>query len=389
MISIEEAREIIGSHTAAPSPLRTPFEQALGHILAEEVLADSNYPSESRSMMDGYVVREDATPGQFKVVGEISAADVPGRAIAPGEAMRIFTGAMIPPLGGRVVMQEVAIRNGEQVTIAKFPDQPFIREAASEAESGLSILATGTLIGPAEIAILARVGHTTPLVIPKPSVIHIANGDELVPPDESPAPGRIRDTNSSLLRALSYGLVSDFQSSRIPDSPPAMRSACDNDSDLLLISGGASVGDHDHGAAVLRELGFTIHFNQVNLRPGKPLTFATNGKRPAFVIPGNPVSHFVCYHVAIKLALELLCARQPDWQFLNLEFQHRSLLEPNPRDTFRPASVTIHDGKLTATPLPWSSSGNTFSLSRTNALIRESTRQTLLLDLPHPARSPH
>jgi molybdopterin molybdotransferase len=146
--------------------------------------------------------------------------------------------------------------------------------------------------------------------------------------------------------------------------------------DLLLISGGASVGDYDFGAEALRRLGFTIHFDQVNLRPGKPLTFATRGAQAAFVIPGNPVSHFVCYHVAIRLAAELLCGIQPAWIFLDLELRGGEPLRPDPRETYWPATVAADAGRLVVTPRRWSTSGDTFSLAGTNALVRVNDSST-------------
>jgi molybdopterin molybdotransferase len=172
------------------------------------------------------------------------------------------------------------------------------------------------------------------------------------------------------------------------DDPSALRALAESGCDLLLISGGASVGDHDHGAETLRQLGYTIHFDRVNLRPGKPLTFATRGDQAAFVIPGNPVSHFVCFHVAIRLALEIMCGLPAAWDFLEMEIEGAGTLRPNPRETFWPAGVAHRAGKPVAVPKSWSSSGDTFSLAGTNALIRisgEAPPRTLLLDLPHPA----
>ena len=162
--------------------------------------------------------------------------------------------------------------------------------------------------------------------------------------------------------------------------------------DLLLISGGASVGDYDFGARVLRELGFEIHFECLNLRPGKPLIFATRGQKAAFVIPGNPVSHFVCFHVAIRLALERLRGQQAAWAFIDLELGGAETLRGHPRETFCPATVVVREGRLVALPKRWSSSGDTFSLAGTNALVRLASScaaaepggrvKVLLLDVP-------
>ncbi|MEP5505357.1 MAG: molybdopterin molybdotransferase MoeA, partial [Luteolibacter sp.] len=380
MISIEHAREIISAHLSPLSAFAVDLSASLGHVLAEDVLADADYPSADRSMMDGYVLRADATPGSFRITGEIPAGSVPTTGLGSGEAMRIFTGAILPPGGGRVVMQEDCTRCGDDVEIPAFSENPFIRPQGAEATCGATVLPAGTLIGATEMAILAQVGCTSPPVIRRPVIRHLATGDELVPPTQTPPPGHIRDTNSSLLT----GLIPGLSSSHAPDNPATMKTLAEGTQDLLLISGGASVGDHDYGASTLREIGFTIHFDKVNLRPGKPLTFATRGSQAAFVIPGNPVSHFVCHHLAIRLAIDLLSGIIPSWHFLDLEITNKELLRPNPRETFWPAQVSHQNGHLIATAKPWSSSGDTFSLSQTNALIRvgEAPPPPPLLHLP-------
>ncbi len=388
MISIDEARSIVATHVKPLAANAISLKQSLGAVISEDTLSDADYPSADRSMMDGYVVRADAATGCFKIAGEIAAGGVSAEPLKKGEAMRIFTGAILPPGGGRVVMQEECTRDGGSVTIQSFPDALFIRPQASEAKSGDIVLKKGKRITATEMAILAQVGCVTPSVIARPLVKHVATGDELVAPEDQPASGKIRDTNSSLLAGLIAPFGISMESTRVADDPKAMAESTEGNWDLLLISGGASVGDHDHGAAVLRSAGFTIRFDKVNLRPGKPLTFATRGNQIAFVIPGNPVSHFVCFQVAIRMAIELMCGQMPRWDFLNLEITNPDLIKPNPRETFWPARVSASDGKLISEALKWSTSGDTFSLTETNALIRidaGGNHRTLLLDLPHPA----
>ena len=340
--------------------------------------------------MDGYVIRGDALPGEFQVAGEIQAGADPDRKLAPGEAMRVFTGALLPPGGGRVIPQEQAERKGDRVNFAAFPNALFIRPEGSEARPGDVILPAGAVLGAPELAMLAQVGAVAPDVVGLPVVRHIATGGEIVPPEENPPHGKIRDTNTTLLAALLADLAASFTSSRCPDDPATLADLCTLPCDLLLISGGASVGDYDFGAEALRRLGFTIHFDKVNLRPGKPLTFATRGSQAAFVIPGNPVSHFVCFHVAIRLALDLLSGREPSWMLLDLEIEGGEALRVNPRETWWPARVRARAGTLAVSPLRWSTSGDTFSLAGANALVLvdESSpsgnrAKTLLLGPPH------
>lgn len=391
MISLAEARRIIAGSIEALPAAPVPLAEALGSVLAAPVVADAAYPSGNRATMDGYVLRSEALPGEFRVVGEIQAGAIPEKSLGEGEAMRIFTGALVPEGGGRVIPQELAERQGDIVKFAKFSEPLFIRAKGSEANPGDIILPTGAPLGAAELAMLAQVGAVSPLVVKHPTVRHIATGGEIVPPDQTPAEGMIRDTNTTLLRALLGGLgVSAFSTDHCPDDPEKLAALCEQPCDLLLISGGASVGDYDFGADALRQLGFTVHFDKVNLRPGKPLTFATRGYQAAFVIPGNPVSHFICFHVAIRLAVELMSGRKPSWHFLELDLDGGEPLRPDPRETFWPARVQVRSGGLVVSPLRWSTSGDTFSLAGTNALVlvneaspSNNRVKTLLLDVPN------
>lgn len=371
MISLSEARQIISERVSARPAVAVPLAMARGRVLADAVLADACYPWGDRSMMDGYVIGEEAGPGSFRVVGEIQAGQVPERTLGSGEAMRIFTGALLPAGGGRVVMQEQVRREGDVVTIDTLAERRFVRAEGSEAKAGDVVLEAGTRLGAAELAILAQVGAVLPRVVPAPTIRHIATGGEIVAPETTPRPGQIRDTNSTLLAALFADMGAELLAAHRGIDDPAVLAALGSEpADLLVISGGASVGDYDFGAETLRRLGFTIHFDQVNLRPGKPLTFATKGDRAAFVVPGNPVSHFVCFHVAIRLALERMAGLTPSWNPVRLELRGGEILRPDPRETYWPARVIAEAGRLTVAPQRWSTSGDTFSLAGTNALAR-------------------
>jgi len=247
----------------------------------------------------------------------------------------------------------------------------FVRSRGEEAKPGDILLKNAVVLNAADLAILAQVGATKPKVSPRPRVTHIATGEELIDPAEKPTGGQIRDTNSTLVRCLVDRCGAEISShARLGDDLNAnVAFASAHTADLLLISGGASVGDHDFGARTLRELGYTIHFDRVNLRPGKPLTFASRGAQAAFVIPGNPVSNFVCFHVAVSLAIDCLTARATRWGFVDLPLGGSEELRRDARDTFWPAEVNVIDGHCVASPKRWSSSGDTFSLAGTNALI--------------------
>lgn len=390
MISLTAARQLITENIRPTNATQVLLAEAQEHVLAQSVLADAFYPSGDRSQMDGYVFRDDAAPGEFRVTGEVAAGGEPTGELKTGETFRIFTGALLPKGGSKVVPQEDVRREGELVLVEKFNEKRFVRPKGSEAVPGQSILPQGTLLGATELAILAQVGCARPLVHQLPTVHHVATGGELVDPSETPSPGMIRDTNSSLLRALfaSAG-IREFSSRRAPDDLDQLIALSDTKADFLILSGGASVGDYDFGAQALKRLGYTIHFDRVNLRPGKPLTFATKGNQAAFVLPGNPVSHFVCFHLAVKLAIELAAGRAPQWPLAWVELGNGLELQQDQRESWWPAQTCVVDGMLIASPKRWSTSGDTFSLAGANSLILVNSTSphngralTLLLDAP-------
>lgn len=371
MVSLQEARRTIAEKLSPLQAVRMPLERCLGKRLAEDVRADADYPAGDRAMMDGYVVRADAVPGGFRVRGEIAAGAVPARTLAAGEAVRVFTGALLPEDGGRVIMQEDVRAEGDRIVVETFGGNLFIRRAGSEAREGDVVLGEGSILGAPGMAALAQVGAVNPSVTPFPRVRHIATGTEIIDPRWKPAVGEIRDTNSTLLAALFKGAgVEACSSSRVTDDLERLIGLAAEPADLLVISGGAGGGDYDFGAAALRRLGFEIHFDRVNLRPGKPLIFATRGAQAAFVVPGNPISHFVCFQTAIRLAIERLAGLPDSWNPLHATLAGGAEIRPDPRETYWPARAFAAEGKLCVEPKPWSTSGNTFALAGTNALIR-------------------
>ena len=400
MISIEEARQTIAAKIAPLAPVRTPLGRLAGGILRQDVVADATYPPVDRSMMDGYAVSADDPSEHFNIVMEIPAGTLPERQLQRGECARIFTGAALPEGASRVIPQEDVDRDGGTMKPHRRDGPSFVRPRGAEAQLGEILLRPGTVLGGAELAILAQVGCVEPLASPIPRIGHVVTGDELIDPSKTPEPGKIRDSNCSLLCGLLAAChMEGVAQGRFSDDFPKLLSACSSLSDpaqfgadLVLISGGASVGEYDFGARILRDLGFEIHFEKVNLRPGKPLIFGTRGKQAAFVIPGNPVSHFVCFHLAIRLALERFRGAESAMACIEMELGGVDKLEGNPRETFCPATVVVREGRLLALPRRWSSSGDTFALAGTNALIRLASNsppvapgecvRVLLLDAP-------
>lgn len=396
MISIEQAREIVASKV---QPLAKVEQLALpgayGRVLRSNVEAQSYFPEADVSMMDGFAVRSGDTNERFRIVGEVRAGTLPENAIREGECVRIFTGARLPVGADAVIPQEDTGVEGELMIPMQRSAKRWVRLRGSEGRPGQVIAAAPMGLGGVELAALAQAGCTHPSITAPLSVAHIATGDEIVDAMTEPVPGQIRDTNSLLLRGLLSELGAGFATSRCGDVLEDLVAAIPPENavqNLVLISGGASVGAYDFGARALRAAGFAIHFDKVNLRPGKPLNFATRGDQVAFVIPGNPVSHFVCFQTVIRLAVERLQGVPPRWSFIEMALGGEHPLPSEARETFWPARVIVREGRLVALPKRWSSSGDTFSLVGTNALIRlpregesilpNANVRVLLLDVP-------
>ena len=373
MISLAEARTIIAEAVCPLDPAVLPLAEVQGCVLRADVAAEEDLPAFDRSAMDGYAVGAEDRSERFRVVGEIQ----PGAALAveirAGECARIFTGAQIPAGASQVIMQENVERAGEWIAPVLRDAKTWIRRRGEEARRGDVLLRAGVRLGAGELALLAQLGVVQPRVSPAPRVLHFATGNELTDPAATPAAGQIRDSNSTLIAALladcGARLTHQRRCGDALDTLIARIAAAGDAWDLLLISGGASVGDYDFGARALEALGFTIHFRQINLRPGKPLVFATRGRQVAFVIPGNPVSHFVTFHTAIRLALECVENAPPSWPLAHLALAADLPAKPDARETFWPAHVALARGALRAHPLAWQSSGDLRGLAGANALL--------------------
>jgi molybdopterin molybdotransferase len=372
MIPLLEARFVVHAQTHEANAARTPCQTATARTLRENVLAPTDFPAFDRSAVDGYAIG--GVGERFQVVAQLGAGAVSPLSLSAGECARIFTGAMVPPGTVAVIMQEDVDRKGETVVVKQRGEATHIRRRGEDARKGDVLIPSGTRIGASEAALLAQIGMLQPLVSPAPRILHLVTGNELIDPSLSPAPGEIRDSNSTLMAALLTQSGADLvYQSRCPDSLPELVAAVEKpaaDWDVLLISGGASVGDYDFGARALDELGFQIHFRKVNIRPGKPLVFATRGRQIAFVVPGNPVAHLVTFHLIIQHALDRLQGNEVPFALVSVALVSGIPSPPDQRETWSPARVSVCDGTLSARPLSWQSSGDLCGIGGTNGLLR-------------------
>jgi molybdopterin molybdotransferase len=380
LVSLNEALVEIRTHCQPLPAVRTPLAEALGRVLRETICAPEDLPPVDRSTRDGYAIRADDASKTFSVVDTIQAADWKPRQLKPGEAVRVATGAALPCDGLRVVMQEHAERDGDKLQIVRPENSMNVRLRGEEVRQGRPLVSAGTKLNAGALAMLATVGNVNPLVSPRLRILHFTTGDEIVTPDQTPKPGQVRDSNSILIRSLLQNFPCDVEQSHLPENFELAKSEIRNrksqieNAAVLLVSGGASVGETDFTRALLEQLGFEIVFNQIDLRPGRPLIFGVNGSRVVFGLPGNPLSHFVCFHFAVATALAGLSGGEPP-EFLRGQLAEKLDDKPCPRETLWPARWEWNDATPRLRPLAWASSGDITCLAAANALVRVPANQ--------------
>jgi len=374
--SLDEAMSEIISRCPPLPAVRAPLAETFGRVLRETICAPEDLPPVDRSTRDGYAILTNDDSENFQIVDTLHAADWKPRQLKPGEAVRVATGASLPCENLRVVMQENVERTGDQIRIVRRETAANISFRGEDLRAGEPLLRAGAKLDAGALALLATAGNVNPLVSPRLRVVHFTTGDEIIPPDQTPKPGQIRDSNWFLIRGLLQYIPCDLTQAHLPENFEQAKCLVSTFSlepsafDLLLVSGGASVGEKDFTRALLEMLGFEIVFSQINLRPGRPLIFGVNGSRAAFGLPGNPLSHFVCFHFAVATALARLTGGEPP-KFLRGQLAEKLDDKPCPRETLWPAKWEIGPvATARLRPLAWASSGNVACLALANALVR-------------------
>jgi molybdopterin molybdotransferase len=349
---------------------------ALGRILAEDILADRNYPPFNRSIRDGFAVRaaDAATPGaRLRVVGESRAGVAFTGAVGNGECVRILTGAAVPKGTNAVVMQEHTRADADCIVLEHaVPVGQHYVLAGAEARVGEIVVARGARLGYAELAMVAQAGRAQLTVYRRPRVGILSTGDELVEIDRVPDRFQIRNTNSISLAAqtaLAGGQA--IQLGGAPDEPAQLRASIERglEADIVITSGGVSVGKYDRVEGVLRDLGAEVFFDALAIRPGKPAVFSWCKGKPVFGLPGNPVSTMVTFELLVAPAIDVLSGHTPGpLPFFKAKLGH-PLDEKAGVAHFLPARVQWLNGTPTVDVQLWEGSGDIGAVVRANCFL--------------------
>lgn len=400
-IEADEALHIVLQHTAPLPPQAVATVAALDMVLAQEVIAQEDLPPFPCSSKDGFAVIAADTTNPRRLIGEQTAGYIADLRVEPGTCVRITTGAPIPPGADAVIMVEYTQEAQGMVTMQRqVAPQADVRPIGQDIRWGQRLLEAGLRLGPQEIGLLASLGFSSVMAQPRPRVAVLSTGNEIVEPDVQPGPGQIRDSNRYALMAavqraggipVSLGIGSDDREELTAKIVHGLETC-----DALITSGGVSMGDLDLMKPILETHG-QVHFGRVNMKPGKPLTFATMAGKPVFALPGFPVSSLVSFEVFVRPGLLQMAG-------------HRLILRPRvpvtladslQGDAWRPefhrVTLVREQGAFMARSTGMQSSGRLLSMVGANGLlalpkqdkpfVAGATVMAILLD--HPETEPY
>ena len=362
-----------------PLPVEhVPLAEAEGRVLAQDLSAQRTQPPENVSAMDGYAVRGTDVahaPVGFRVVGEIAAGRPLGRPVRPSEAVRIFTGGVLPDGTDTVVIQEHTTRDGQRVVVNKAtPTGKNVRVAGLDFRQGDVRLKKSHRLTGRDVSLAAAMNHATVPVHRRPKVALVATGDELVPPGTEPGPGQIVYSNVFSLATLArragaevidLGVLPD----RLEDTVAGLRRARDLGADVLITAGGASVGDYDLVQPALAAEGVAPAFWKIAMRPGKPMMFAVLKGMRLLGLPGNPVSAYVCAVLFMGPLIRKLTGRSDIALSVANGVLGRDLPANDEREEYMRATLNLRDGTWVATPFANQDSSMLVPLAAADCLV--------------------
>lgn len=378
LLSVEEARARVLADIPLLELETIPIDQARGRVAGEDIAARLSHPPVPVSAMDGYALRsQDAgqLPVRVRRIGESRAGARFEGALTAGACVRIFTGAAVPEGADLIALQEDATVEGEVVTITELPAKgQYIRPAGLDFSTGQTVVPKGKSLTARDLGLLASSGHGEVAVRRRPRVAILSTGDELVPPGALPGPDQIVCSNGLALaaavaswgaEAIDLGIAAD-QIGAIAEAADRAMAA-----DILITSGGASVGDHDLVQAGISERGFVSNFWQIAMRPGKPLMFGQIGPLPVLGVPGNPVSAMVCAMLFLRPVLRKMLGLSPVEPVFETAVLGAAMKANDKREEYARARLErTADGGLVALPFSAQDSAMQMALAKADALIR-------------------
>ena len=378
MISVDTAVKIV-TDVIEPLPAKTvPFESALGLCLAQDVRSDIDMPPFDRSAMDGYaVIAEDTVraPIELTIIEDIAAGYMPTIKVMCGQASKIMTGAAVPEGADAVVKVEETedLSANNRVKILRAIDRGRnISKMGEDMKVGQVVLHKGMPIRPQEIGILATVGKARVEVFPTPTVGIISTGTELVDVESKPSTAQIRNSNGYSLAAQARRLKVDIEILGIvkdtkEDISRIMHRGLQKD--ILILSGGVSMGEYDLVGDVMKDLNTQIYFEKVALRPGKPVIFGKKDKTLIFALPGNPVASFVTFELFIYPAIRKMMGFSTLHRTTVKASLEVEILVKRKRREYRPALLRMHNNQWFVSPVEWHGSADLLSTTRANCLL--------------------
>lgn len=316
MISLEEALAISGDYRVPCKTEKIPFIDSLGRVLAEDIFSDIDMPPFNKSAVDGFACKKADLPGPLRIIETIPAGTYPLKKVAMGECARIMTGSAVPDGADTVFMVEDSLEENETVTFTGRQAKDNIALMGEDIKRGDRVLNRGRIIVPQVIAVMATAGATEVAVVEKLKIAVISTGDELVEPHHKPGRGEIRNSNAYQLiaqviragaDAVYYGIARDNEEHTAELVNKAIKEC-----DMVLVTGGVSMGDYDFVPIVLQKAGVEILFDKVAVQPGKPTTLGIHTDAVVFGLPGNPVSSFIQFEIFVRPMIHR--SMQSDWK---------------------------------------------------------------------------
>ncbi len=380
IIKLEEALAQAGKFPIRPGTVLVPLKEALGRVLTEAIYADRDVPPFPRATMDGYACRREDLPGPLTLQESIPAGRLPTRKVGKGQCSKIMTGGMVPSGANCVIMQEyVETAPDDKIVFTASETDKNIDARGQDLKAGDLLLPMGTLLAPEHLGIIASTGTVQVKVARQLTIGILATGSELVEPGELPEGAQIRNSNSHQLAGQirraghipkNMGIVEDHTETMVERISDAMEQL-----DLLILTGGASVGELDLVPQVLEELSYHLEFQQVAIQPGKPVSFAQRTGEACFGLSGNPVSSFVQFEVLVRPYLEICTGAIPKIKRIRISMEKGYQRHRADRQFFLPVRLT---DRGTCEPVEYHGSGHLHALANVIGFAEIPSGQVLI-----------